>query len=85
MMISNNAESLNALFKKDRELPILTLIKNIRTKLQQWFHDQREESQNCTNVLAPVQKEKAIQSYRTCETVECRTTRRVALLSGMYA
>lgn len=35
MMTSNNAESLNALFKKDRELPILAMLENIRDKLQQ--------------------------------------------------
>ncbi|XP_022894140.1 uncharacterized protein LOC111408632 [Olea europaea var. sylvestris] len=35
LMMLNNAESLNALFKRDRELPILTLIENISTKLQQ--------------------------------------------------
>ncbi|XP_022857991.1 uncharacterized protein LOC111378930 [Olea europaea var. sylvestris] len=30
MMTSNNAESLNALFKKDQELPILTMIEHIQ-------------------------------------------------------
>ncbi|XP_022861684.1 PKS-NRPS hybrid synthetase CHGG_01239-like [Olea europaea var. sylvestris] len=55
---SNNAESFNALFKKDRELLILALIENICTKLQQWFHDQHVELQNCTSVLAPAQEER---------------------------
>ncbi|XP_022869105.1 uncharacterized protein LOC111388580 [Olea europaea var. sylvestris] len=32
---SNNAESLNTLFKKNRELPIFAMIENIRDKLQQ--------------------------------------------------
>jgi hypothetical protein len=58
MMTSNNAESLNALFKKDRELPILAMIENIRNKLQQWFHDRRAASESCTSVLAPAQEEK---------------------------
>ncbi|XP_022874159.1 uncharacterized protein LOC111392982 [Olea europaea var. sylvestris] len=44
MITSNNAKSLNVLFKRDRELPILALIENIRTKLQ--------------HVLAPAQEEK---------------------------
>lgn len=35
LMTSNNVESLNSLFKKDRELPIIAMIENIRTKLQQ--------------------------------------------------
>lgn len=58
LMTSNNVESLNALFKKDRELPILAMIENIRTKLQQWFHERRTESQNCSSWLAPAQEEK---------------------------
>ncbi|XP_022861628.1 uncharacterized protein LOC111382004 [Olea europaea var. sylvestris] len=58
MMTSNNAESLNALFKKDRELPILAMLENIRDKLQQWFHDRREESQCCISVLTPTQEDK---------------------------
>lgn len=58
LMTSNNVESMNSLFKKDRELPILALIENIRTKLQQWFHDRRVESQNCSTWLAPAQEEK---------------------------
>ncbi|XP_022883697.1 uncharacterized protein LOC111400519 [Olea europaea var. sylvestris] len=58
MMTSNNSESFNALFKRDRELPIFTLIENTRMKLQQWFHDRRAESHNCTSVLAPAQEEK---------------------------
>ncbi|XP_022893719.1 uncharacterized protein LOC111408149 [Olea europaea var. sylvestris] len=58
MITSNNAESLNALFKRDRELLILALIENIRMKLQQWFHDRCAESHNCTTVLVPVQEVK---------------------------
>ncbi|XP_022846315.1 uncharacterized protein LOC111369061 [Olea europaea var. sylvestris] len=58
MITLNNAESLNALFKRDRKLHILALIENIHTKLQQWFHDRRAESHNCTTVLAPAQEVK---------------------------
>ncbi|XP_022875802.1 uncharacterized protein LOC111394280 [Olea europaea var. sylvestris] len=58
MMTLNNAESLSALFKKDRELPILTMIEHIRSMLQQWFYDRREESQNCTSVLVPAQEDR---------------------------
>lgn len=58
MMTSNNAESLNSLFKKDRELPVLAMLENIRQKLQMWFHDRREESHNCTSTLTPAQEDK---------------------------
>ncbi|XP_022872605.1 uncharacterized protein LOC111391590 [Olea europaea var. sylvestris] len=58
MMTSNNAESLNALFKKDRELPIIAMIDNIRDKLQQLFHDRCEESQSCTSLLNSAQEDK---------------------------
>ncbi|XP_022853663.1 uncharacterized protein LOC111375107 [Olea europaea var. sylvestris] len=58
MMTSNNVESLNALFKRNQELSILVLIENIRTKLQQWFHNRRAGSHNCISVLAPAQKVK---------------------------
>ncbi|XP_022847660.1 uncharacterized protein LOC111370206 [Olea europaea var. sylvestris] len=62
MMMSNNAESLNALFKKDRELPILVMIENICNKLQQWFHNRRAASQNCTSVLTPAQENKCFKA-----------------------
>ncbi|XP_022841990.1 uncharacterized protein LOC111365688 [Olea europaea var. sylvestris] len=48
----------NALFKRDRELPILTLIEIIRAKLQQWFNDRLAESHNCTSMLAPAKEVK---------------------------
>ncbi|XP_022875688.1 uncharacterized protein LOC111394150 [Olea europaea var. sylvestris] len=64
MMTSNNAKCLNTLFKKDQELLILALIENIRTKLQQWLHDRRAKSQNCTSVLAPAQKEKLFKAAK---------------------
>lgn len=35
MMTSNNAESLNTLFKKDQQLPLLTMIEHIRNKLHE--------------------------------------------------
>ncbi|XP_022891999.1 uncharacterized protein LOC111406866 [Olea europaea var. sylvestris] len=67
MMTSNNAESLNALFKKDRELPILAMIEHIRSKLQQWFYDRREESQNCTSVLAPAQEDRLFKTLEVAK------------------
>ncbi|XP_022847488.1 uncharacterized protein LOC111370001 [Olea europaea var. sylvestris] len=67
MMTSNNAESLNALFKKDRELPILAMIEHICSKLQQWFYDRRKKSQNCTSVLTPAQEDRL---FKTLEVVK---------------
>ncbi|XP_022845317.1 uncharacterized protein LOC111368318 [Olea europaea var. sylvestris] len=67
MMTSNNAESLNALFKKDRELPILAMIEHIRNRLQQWFYDRREESQNCTSVLAPAQEDRLFKTLEVAK------------------
>ncbi|XP_022843105.1 uncharacterized protein LOC111366620 [Olea europaea var. sylvestris] len=34
------------------------MIEHIRSKLQQWFYDRREESQNCTSVLDPAQADR---------------------------
>ncbi|XP_022899389.1 uncharacterized protein LOC111412698 [Olea europaea var. sylvestris] len=82
-MTSNNSESLNVLFKRDQELPILALIKNIRTKLQQWFHNRRRESHNCTSMLDPAQEVKLFKAAEaarklnvepldeSCFSVEC--------------
>ncbi|XP_022858232.1 uncharacterized protein LOC111379127 [Olea europaea var. sylvestris] len=69
MMTSNNAESFNTLFKKDRELPILAMLENIREKLQQWFHDHREESQSCISVLTPAQKDKLFKTLQVARKV----------------
>ncbi|XP_022867142.1 uncharacterized protein LOC111386884 [Olea europaea var. sylvestris] len=93
MMTSNNVESLNVLFKRDRELPILSQIENIRTKLQQWFYDRRAESHNCTSVLAPAQEVKLFKATRKLNVepldesrfaVECvrHTTYMVDLIDG---
>ncbi|XP_022893047.1 uncharacterized protein LOC111407657 [Olea europaea var. sylvestris] len=69
MMTSNNAELLNALFKKDRELSILTMFENIRDKLQQWFHDRRKEPQSCTSVLTPTQEDKLFKTLEVARKV----------------
>ncbi|XP_022854016.1 uncharacterized protein LOC111375429 [Olea europaea var. sylvestris] len=68
-MTSNNVESLNALFKKDRELLILAMLDNIRDKLQQWFHDRCEESQSCTSVLNPPQEDKLFKTLEVSRKV----------------
>lgn len=51
MLTTNCSESLNALFKDTRELPITKLINNTRRKVAQWFYNRREEVSNYTGVL----------------------------------
>ncbi|XP_022897722.1 uncharacterized protein LOC111411419 [Olea europaea var. sylvestris] len=69
MMTSNNVESLNALFKKNRELPILAMLENIHDKLQQWFHDRCQESHSCTSVLTPTQEDKLFKTLEVARKV----------------
>ncbi|XP_022894089.1 uncharacterized protein LOC111408577 [Olea europaea var. sylvestris] len=42
-------------------------VKHWARKLQQWFYDRREESQNCTSVLAPAQEDRL---FKTLEVVK---------------
>lgn len=65
-MKTNNAESFNALLKKDRKFLILTIIEHIYNKLQQWFHCQSTESTMCTSVLTLAQEDKL---FKTLEVV----------------
>ncbi|KAK6123489.1 hypothetical protein DH2020_042778 [Rehmannia glutinosa] len=59
-MTSNNAESLNSLFKKDRHSPILSLIESIRKKLRNGFmRGVRASAQSqYTSTLTPMIEEK---------------------------
>src|ERR1051325_9811735 len=51
LMTSNIAESLNALLKEPRGLPIATFIEYIRALLQRWFWERREEAGKTTSTL----------------------------------
>ncbi|CAF2331047.1 unnamed protein product [Brassica napus] len=50
---SNAAESINAVFKKPRELPIVSLIEAIRNRLTRWFFDRREGAAMLKSSLTP--------------------------------
>ncbi|XP_022889028.1 uncharacterized protein LOC111404454 [Olea europaea var. sylvestris] len=45
------------------------MFENIRDKLQQWFYDRREESQSCTSVLTPVEKDKLFKTLEVARKV----------------
>ncbi|XP_056845564.1 uncharacterized protein LOC130496908 [Raphanus sativus] len=50
---SNAAESINAAFKKPRELPIVSLIEAIRNRLTRWFFERRESAAMIKSSLTP--------------------------------
>ena len=43
---------MNAILKDAHEMPIIPLVDNIRSKLQQWFHDRRTRAGNLTSELS---------------------------------
>lgn len=43
-MKTNNAKSLNSLFKNDRGFPVLAMVEKIRKILQKWFYDRKIEA-----------------------------------------
>ncbi|XP_022871196.1 uncharacterized protein LOC111390391 [Olea europaea var. sylvestris] len=45
------------------------MIEHIRSKLQQWFYDQRKESQNCTSVLAPAREDRLFKTLEVAKTL----------------
>ena len=42
MMTTNISESLNAVLKESRDLPVAALLDSIRQILQNWFYDRRK-------------------------------------------
>ena len=52
ILTTNIAECMNAILKDAREMPIIPLLDNIRSKLQQWFHDRRTRAGNLTSELS---------------------------------
>ncbi|KAM3359770.1 hypothetical protein P3S68_019481 [Capsicum galapagoense] len=45
MLTTNNVESMNAVLRKERQLPMLRLIDYIQNKLQSWFYERKIEAQ----------------------------------------
>jgi len=57
VMTSNVAESLNAVLKEARELPIISLLEFIRTTLISWFAMRREAARTEASPLPPKMRE----------------------------
>ena len=53
MMTSNNAESLNSVFKGKKNYPIVALVEFAREKLTSWFMDRRENALANEDTLTP--------------------------------
>lgn len=53
VMTSNVAESLNAVLKEARELPIVSLLEFIRGTLRAWFSKRRDKAANQTYHITP--------------------------------
>lgn len=63
VMTSNVAESLNAVLKEARELPIISLIEFIRTTLMSWFAMRREAARSEASALPPKMREVVHQNF----------------------
>ncbi|XP_022899552.1 uncharacterized protein LOC111412919 [Olea europaea var. sylvestris] len=48
------------------------MIEHIRSKLQQWFYDRREESQNCTSVLARAQEDRLFKTLEVAKALSVK-------------
>ncbi|OAO89327.1 hypothetical protein AXX17_ATUG01860 [Arabidopsis thaliana] len=64
VMTSNVAESLNAVLKEARELPIISLLEFIRTTLISWFAMRREAARSETSALPPKMREVVHQNFQ---------------------
>lgn len=53
MMTSNNAESINAIFKGKKNYPIVALLNFAREKLGAWFQERREKASKHEDKLTP--------------------------------
>ena len=53
MMTSNNAESLNSIFKGKKDYPIVALIEFAREKLTSWFQERREKALENQDRITP--------------------------------
>ncbi|XP_022151004.1 uncharacterized protein LOC111019024 [Momordica charantia] len=51
-MTTNIAESVNALFRHARKLPVTALLDHIRGKLQNWFYDRRTLAASRSTILS---------------------------------
>ncbi|XP_022847562.1 uncharacterized protein LOC111370091 [Olea europaea var. sylvestris] len=63
IMTTNNAESLNSLFKNAREFPVLAMVEQIRKTLQKWFYERHIEAEECATTLTPPIEDKMRKKY----------------------
>ena len=62
-MTSNIAEALNAANASARERPVTTLLECLRSQMQEWTYNNREEALKCTTKLTPSSEQKLINNY----------------------
>lgn len=67
-MTSNSAESMNALSKDERKVPITHLVEFFRQKLQQWYYERRNEAIQNKHVLTPFAVQKIIKKIEYSRT-----------------
>ncbi|XP_022873382.1 uncharacterized protein LOC111392302 [Olea europaea var. sylvestris] len=63
IMTTNNAESLNSLFKNAREFSVLVMVEQIRKTLQKWFYERHIEAEKCATTLTPPIEDKKRKKY----------------------
>ncbi|XP_022895360.1 uncharacterized protein LOC111409552 [Olea europaea var. sylvestris] len=63
IMTTNNAESLNSLFKNAWEFPVLAMVEQIRKTLQKWFYEIHIEVEKGTTTLTPPIEDKMHKKY----------------------
>ncbi|KAG7534144.1 Transposase MuDR plant [Arabidopsis thaliana x Arabidopsis arenosa] len=70
IMTSNVAESLNAVLKEARELPIVSTLEFIRGTLMTWFSKRREAATNHTQPMTPKVEEMVLRNYERSTSYE---------------
>ncbi|XP_022880621.1 uncharacterized protein LOC111397885 [Olea europaea var. sylvestris] len=63
IMTTNNAKSLNLLFKNAQEFPILDMVEQIRKTLQKWFYERHIEAKKCATTLTLSIEDKICKKY----------------------
>ncbi|KAL5552088.1 hypothetical protein UlMin_002264 [Ulmus minor] len=68
IMTSNIAESLNSMFKKAREFPVVALLYAIQAKMSSWFSDRRKIAAGIKSPITPLMEEKVRERWNEAET-----------------
>ncbi|KAL5542099.1 hypothetical protein UlMin_009809 [Ulmus minor] len=64
IMTTNISECLNALFVKERELPVTALAKEMRSTIQSWHYERRLLTEKCKTKLTPEAKKALAEQYQ---------------------